>query len=192
MNYHSLLPVVLLLLAPIHADAQEVAGTYNFRVMNGDSAETQSIATGTFVLMEDSVPTNKLPAALLEKAQQESRWLLFPPKKVTPSACFGFKTSTREVDGREFYGGIIPAGLTTWELQGDTVRVDLYQSPDSWMDLKGSYSGNRISGVVWQDKTYGDWNGPGNWLPFEAKRTGPASIDACRAAIKEGFRLDRE
>ena len=188
MIYRLLLPITLLLSAPILAHAQDVPGSYNFQVMSGDAEEAHPVATGSFVLMQDSVPTTELPTDLLEKAQRESHWLLFPD--ATPSACFGFGMSTQEVDGREFYGGIIPSGLTTWEVQGDTVRVMLYRSPDASMGLEGSYEGRRITGVVRQHEGYG--GKIVDRLPFEAERTGPASVGTCKAAIRKSRQLNRE
>lgn len=188
MIYRSLLPITLLLLAPILATAQDVTGSYNFQVMSGDAEEEHPVATGSFVIMQDPVPTTELPADLVEEARRESQSLLFPD--ATPSACFGFRMSTQEVDGREFYGGIIPGGLTTWEIQGDTVRVVLYRSPDASMGLAGTYEGRRITGVVRQHESYG--GKIVDRLPFEAERTGPASVGTCEAAIRESQQFDRE
>lgn len=188
MSYRLVLLAMLLFLMPSHVSAQDVAGTYTFRIMSGDSVEEQTVATGSLVLMKDSVVTQRLPADLLEEAQRESVHLLRGER--VPSACFGFETSTKEIDGREFYGGIIPAGLTTWELQGDTIKVGLYLSPDAGMYLKGNWEGDRISGVVRQWEAYGGKIVDG--LPFEAERTAPSSTDACRAVIQRGQRLERE
>ncbi len=176
MDYRSLL-FVLLLWAPILACAQDVTGSYTFQVKEADTSGAHLIAAGTLVLMDDSVPTNEIPADLLEEVRQDSRWLL---REATPDACFGFERSVEEVDGREFYGGIIPAGLSSWDFRVDSVMVKLYQSPDAWMILRGRYEDGRITGVVRQREFY--QGEIADRLPFEAERTGPASSDACRAA----------
>jgi len=186
MGHRSLLAAVLLM-APILCSAQEGTGSYTFQVKDGESPEAELVANGVLVLMNDTVPTDKLPGDLLEASKRDSRWLL---AKTAPSACFGFETSVKEVDGRAFYGGIIPAGLTTWKERGDTIAVKLYQSPDAWMTLKGKQEGDRISGVVRQREFYGGKVADG--LPFEAERTGPASIDACTAALRKRPEFDRE
>ena len=43
--------------------------------------------------------------------------------------------------------GIIPVGITSWRLRGDTVSVTLYASPDAFYALKALAKGGALLGL---------------------------------------------
>ena len=181
-------PLVALLVLPEGVPAQGVAGTYEFLVLDGDGPTADTAASGVFVLMEGPVPTDDLPIDLLREAEEESGWLI-RFGRITPNACFGFGSSVRRVDDREFYGGIIGAGLTTWSQVDGSIEVRIYQSPDASLVLRGLSEDGVFSGRV-QQRDY-DLRGPIEWLPFLAHRVRAPSTAECISAIELGRRLVR-
>lgn len=168
----------------------DVAGTYEFRILSADGAAV--LARGQFVLVTDTVNLDEIDAAVLSPARERSRWLL-QWGEVSARACFGFEESPEYVGEREFYGGIIRSGLSTWTVENDEIRIAVYQSPDASQLLSGKITEQGLEGRVLQR----DWNAastgaPLEWLPFEAMRTSEASTEACERVLRiAGERVSR-
>jgi hypothetical protein len=131
---------------------------------------------------------DSLPAQLVQPAMRRSDRLVLRERH-EPNACFGFARSPRRVDGREFYGGIIPSGFSHWVQNGESVEVGVYQSPDASQTLVGTFTSDGFEGHVRQH----DWDrrGPLVWMRFRARRIGPATAKACDEALKLGSQLKR-
>jgi hypothetical protein len=180
--------LLVLLVCPAAVAAQDSRGTYEFVVLDSDGESADTIASGIVVLMEGAVPTNDLPGDLLEAVRQDSRWLI-RFGEITPTACFGFETSRLRVRDHEFLGGITEAGLTTWVESSEGIQVRLYQSPDAWFVLHGIAENGMFSGRV--EHRNHDGQRLDEWLRFVGTRRGPATSEACLAAIEMGRRLVR-
>lgn len=173
-------------LAPASAaGAQSIAGEYVFQVLSADTPGANTLASGRFVLASEPLDLSPLPVALVQDALRASRWFLRRGDR-QPNTCFGFDRSPANVDGHEFYGGIIAAGLSQWRVDGGRTRVHVYQSPDASQFLLGRQTTEGLAG--WIEQNDFDGTTRAEWLPFRAQRVGPPTIEACQAALELGAR----
>lgn len=159
---------------------QSMAGEYTFHVLANDAEEADTLASGRFVLSSTPLELSRLPADFVRDAMDKSMFLL--SGGVRPNTCFGFERSPASVDGEEFYGGIIAAGLSQWREDGGQVRVPVYRSPDAAQFFVGRRVGDEIVGRVEQHNF--DGTSHQAWLPFRARRVGPATVEACQGALE--------
>ena len=172
-----LLAVVLLLWgAPSTVEAQEIDGTYRFEVLSED--RTAIVAQGRFVLTKAPLDLDRLPERLLAAARQRSDRMA----RGEPRVCFAFERADRLVGDREFYGGLIPSGLSDWRRDDDQVIISTYLSADADQALRGTIVGNAMEGHVIQN----DWDrrGPAVWLPFDATKVGPPTLQQCEELLQ--------
>jgi hypothetical protein len=100
------------------------------------------------------------------------------------NVCFGVREAPPEFEGREFYPGIIDAGIADFEAfrtEGDEPGFYIYMSPDASARLVGTFAADSAFGWVHQR----DWDrgGPLVWMPFRANRIGDASEETCRMIL---------
>lgn len=115
-------------------DPVDVQGSYIFRVLSTDREEV--VAEGQFVLGVAEFDLREIDDEVLSFATERSFWLLRPgdaPARV----CFGFERSQDYVEGREFYEGVIPVGLSNWTVERGELRIHVYQSPYASQHLAG-------------------------------------------------------
>ena len=164
------------------ADAQGVDGMYAFEVLSGDGVSV--IAAGRFVLSSTPFDLGLLPKDLADARLRRSSFMLGREER-TPRVCFGFEKSHREVGGREFYGGIIHAGLSDWTEENGMITLQVYQSPHASQYLSGALTRHGLEGQVLQyDAAMIENPGPVEWLPFKAERIAEASIENCEAVLR--------
>lgn len=162
-------------------DVGEVEGTYTFRVTLADGQTV--VAEGQLVLSEAELDVAGIDETVVALARDRSRWLLQDEARVR--VCFGFEDSQRHVGDREFYGGIIPVGLSDWEEADGEVRIHVYQSPDASQYLTGAMTETGLEGRVLQR----DWDAsstgaPVEWLRFEAERISEPSPESCERILR--------
>ncbi len=167
---------------------QGIAGEYTFQVLSSDDAAADTIASGRFVLGSSPLDLSSLPAELVRRVLEESRWLM-PSADAQPNMCFGFDRSRATVHGREFYGGILPAGFSEWRERNGQIWVQVYGSPDAAQYLRGRHTGEGIAGAVEQNNF--DGTSHTEWLSFRAKRVGPPTAEGCQAALELGAHASR-
>ena len=164
------------------AEAQGVDGMYAFEVLSADGVSV--IAVGRFVLSSTPFDLDLLPKDLADARLRRSSYMLGREGRM-PRVCFGFEKSHREVGGREFYGGIIHAGLSDWTEENGMITLQVYESPDASQYLSGALTRHGLEGRVLQhDVVMIENPGPVEWLPFKAERVDEASIANCEAVLR--------
>ncbi len=111
-----------------------------------------------------------------QELREASRWLRLS-SSAAPNACFRL-TAQREVAGREYYPGIIEAGLIAVREQGGRVEFLLYRSPDaSFVVVVRHATPAQFAGAGLQH----DWDGSA-WEAGEVvgRRIGAADARRCR------------
>ncbi len=162
------------------ADVRE--GTYRFEVLSPDGEAV--VARGEFLLADAPLHLSRLPGELAPWARLASG--LRPDEE--PNVCFHFVESPEELEGRPFYGGSTPTGLSTWTQENGMVSFLVYRSPDAFQYFRvapaeGRRDG-RLEGQVLQAEH--DGRGPLEWVVVSAERIGPASLEACKHLLLEG------
>ena len=176
-------PVLVLVMvtlgAPGPAAAQAFDGEYAFRVLSeaGDS----TVVRGRFVLSSTPFDLGALPESVAWPARVRSRWAL-GLDGFEPTACFGFESRPRAVNGRPFYGGGIVSGFSQWRILGDLVIVPVYQISNAAQHLRVRRTPSGLEGRVIQ---WTWWGGDSaEWLRVVAERVGEASLDACESILR--------
>lgn len=169
---------VLLAILPASLQAQGVPGSYAIWLCK-ESCSVEDTASapvaGYLVLFDGPVPLDALAPEVTHRLVDRSEFLLMP--NLTPTACFALRRRTSKV---EITAGIIPQGLTSWSMIGDTLLVKLYASPDASYRLRAVVQSGRLLGVGREsgfittsfDKPMG---------PAHGVRLGPPDIGHCRA-----------
>jgi hypothetical protein len=113
-------------------------------------------------------------ASAQQQLREASLWLL-GPAAARANACFRV-TAQRQVAGREYYPGIIPAGLTRVRTTGAAVEIALYRSPDGdFSVVVRRATSNEFVGSARQT----DWNGQA-WEAGEVQGRRGGMPDASR------------
>jgi len=178
-----------LVLASPPVSGQTAEGTYDVDVFAPGGGDNRVVAELRLVLSPGPVQLDSLSRQLAEAATRSSH-LLMLREGGEPTACFGFAKSPRYVEGREFYGGIIPYGFSHWVQSGDSVHIRVYQSPDASQTLMGRVMPEGFAGRVNQHDSGG--RGSTEWMRFRARRVGPVSATECDHALALGSKLERE
>lgn len=153
--------------------AQPMAGTYSVWLCAAECAarDTANAAVaGYLVLSESSFPPESFSNAILGKS------LFLRSRNGVPNACFRLERR----GNIKLLAGIIPAGVTTWSVRGDTVSVLLYASPDAFFTLnaivKGGYllGFGRASGFI--GNSFDERTGPAHGV-----RIGDADVTQCQS-----------
>lgn len=114
---------------PAAASRALVPGTYEFTLCYPScGVEKSHVGRGVLVIVADSLILPFEPT-VQAKLRDDSMWMRRPTDP-PPNACFRV-TAQRTVGGREYYPGIIAAGLTVVRETAATTDFSLYRSPDA-------------------------------------------------------------
>lgn len=114
---------------PASASRALVPGTYELTLCFPACGMRKShVGHGVLVVVADSLILPFEPT-VQEKLRDDSMWMRRPTDP-PPNACFRV-TAQRTVGGREYYPGIIPAGLMVVRETGGRTEFSLYRSPDA-------------------------------------------------------------
>lgn len=153
--------------------AHPMAGTYSVWLCAAECAVRDTAnapVAGYLVLSESSFPPKSFSNASLRES------LFLRSKNAVPNACFRLEQRERN----KLLAGIIPAGVTTWSVRGDTASVLLYASPDAFFTLhaivkEGYLLGfGRESGFI--GASFDERTGPAHGV-----RIGDADVTQCQS-----------
>ncbi len=127
------------------------------------------LVRGVVVLFEGDLPQHLLPQDVYARLEDRSWFMLRHDK---PNACFALKSLKR----RGTYIGIIPAGFTRWILDGKSLRIPLFRSPDSGAEVTLTGSPAVMRG---RSHEYGLAGDEGTVAFVLARRRGPPNVHLC-------------
>lgn len=150
-------------------------GTYALTLCHPScSARGSRVGSGVLVIATDTLV---LPFGTEVQRRLRDASMFLLARGGSPNACF-VVDAQRQVGGREYYPGIIPAGLFGLRRDVTPAEFPLYRSPDaSFVVTLRRADGHGFLGTGWQS----DWDG-GGWQAgeVEGRRIGAEDPARCR------------
>ena len=158
---------------PPRVGMQRVSGTYALWLCSDacaarDTADA-AVTTGYLVLSDTVLSRDGFPAEIIDHS------MFFRVDGGRANACFRLEQRRGKP---EVMAGIIPAAITSWTTSGDTVKVQLYASPDASYTLRAVLKDGRLLGVGRESGFIGsDFDKATG--PAHGVRVGNADVNRC-------------
>jgi hypothetical protein len=155
--------------------AAQVPGTYRLTICARPCTEADTgVVRGHMVLLTSEVRLDTLSDSIRAALTNRRDWPSRPGDRL--NACFSLSSNPASVNGRPFYAGIVPRGLTHWDGRGARVSILLYESPDAFYMLVGTVASGRMVGQGRQGNCCG---GEPPVSYFLARRVSEPDINSC-------------